>query len=565
MDARSDIYSFGIILYEMGTGQCPFRDPMANLLMDAILHRPPVPPASLNPAVSARLEQLILKALEKSAARRYQSVREMRIDLERLVERSPHVLARPPLRSRARRKPITALAILPLVNSNADPETEYISDGITENIINSLSQLSNLRVMARSTVFRYKGWDTDPVAVGRELNVGAVLTGRMVSRGDNLNLSAELVDVADGAQIWGGQKSYKFADILSMQEEIATEIATQLSLRLTGWEKQLIAKHHTESRDAYQAYLRGRYMASKYTEEGMKKAIEYFRRAIDIDPAFALAYAGLAMAYWNVSAVYFAPTEVMPKARDVARKALDIDSNLAESHAAAALVKMAYEWDRKEAEREFKLATELNPGYATVYQWHGWHLAIMGRLEESIVELKRAQGLDPLSEINTYIGLSYYWDRQYHNAIEEFKRTLELYPNFWLPHLYLGWAHLQLRNFSEAQKELTDALRLEDNSWTVASLAYSAALSGAQARARQLLAELQQRAISEFVAPYFIARIYAGLGEEGQAFDWLEKAYENRDECLTWLKVDPTMDSLRENGAYSDLLSRIGLLAESCQ
>jgi len=565
VDARSDIYSFGIILYEMATGQCPFRDPMAKLVTDAILHRPPVSPASLNPALSARLEHLIVKALDKSAARRYQSVREMRVDLERLIGPTPVVLPRPPLRPRARRKPIAALAILPLVNSNADPETEYISDGITENIINGLSHLPKLRVMARSTVFRYKGCDSDPIAVGRELNVGAVLTGRLVQRGDNLNLSAELVDVADGAQIWGLQHSYKLADILSVQEEIATEIAAQLSVRLTGWEKQQLAKHHTENREAYQAYLRGRYMASKYTEEGMKKAIDYFRQAIDIDPAFALAYAGLAMAYWNVSAVHFAPMEVMPKARDVARKALEIDSDLAESHAAVALVKMAYEWDRKEAEREFKLATELNPGYATVYQWHGWHLAIMGRLEESIVELKLAQSLDPLSEINTYIGLSYYWHRRYDGAIEEFKRTLELYPDFWLPHLYLGWTHLQLGNLSVAQKELTDALRLEDNSWTVASLAHAAALSGDQARARQLLAELQHRGVRQFVAPYFIARIYVGLGEEQQALAWLEKAYENRDECLTWLKVDPTMDSLRANSAYSDLLSRIGLHPESGQ
>jgi tetratricopeptide (TPR) repeat protein len=226
---------------------------------------------------------------------------------------------------------------------------------------------------------------------------------------------------------------------------------------------------------------------------------------------------------------------------------------------------MAYEWDRKEAEREFKLAAELNPGYATVYQWHGWHLAIMGRLEESVVELKRAQSLDPLSEINTYLGLSYYWDRRYNNAIEEFNRTLELYPDFWLPHLYLGWTHLQLGSMGVAQKELSDAFRLEDNSWTVASLAHASAGSGDQAHARQLLAELQQRAVRQFVAPYFIARIYVGLGEQQQAFAWLEKAYENRDECLTWLKVDPTMDSLRGNPAYSDLLSRIGLLPESGQ
>jgi eukaryotic-like serine/threonine-protein kinase len=559
LDARTDLFSFGAVLYEMATGRMAFLGKSAAVTYEAILNRLPVPPSSFNPVISPGLEGLIFKALDKDPDRRYQSSRELRVDLQRLLTPSSAISVMTPLRRRRGRKAITSIAILPLVNTNVEPQMEYVSDGITENIINSLSHLPRLRVMARSTVFRYKGREADPLTVGRELNVGAVLTGRLVQRGDTLKISTELVDVDDGARIWGTQYSRGLTDIFSVQEEIATEISSLLCLRLTGREKQQLTKHYTKNSEAYQAYLRGRYMASKYTEEGMKKAIEYFRQAIEIDPAFALAYAGLAMTYWNVSAVQFAPTEVMPKARDAARKALQIDPQLAESHAAVALVEMAYEWNRAEAEREFKLATQLNPGYSTMYQWHGWHLAIMGRLEESIAELKRAQELDPLSEINTYIGLSYYWARQYVPAIEQFQKAIELYPHFWLPHLFLGWTHLQQGNLIPAREQLTEALRLEESPWTVASLAYASAVSGDRARAHELLADLQQRASRQFVTPYFVARIFSGLGEKQQAFVWLEKAYDARDECLTWLKVDPTMDSLRGDPRYPDLLHRVGL------
>lgn len=559
IDARTDIYGLGVVLYEMATRQRPFRGDSMLRLFDSILHQSVVAPRAMNPRISSEMERIILKCLEKEPENRYQSARELRVDLQRLLTPSSVITSVLPARRKRGPKAITSIAILPLVNTSADPQTEYVSDGISENIINALSHLPKLRVMARSTVFRFKGSEVDPITVGRELNVGAVLTGRLVQRGDTLNISTELVDVSDGARIWGEQYSRKLADILFVQDEIAVEISSRLRLSLTGPEKQRLAKHYTENREAYQAYLRGRYMASKYTKEGMKKAIDYFRQAIEIDPAFALAYAGLAMSYWNVSAVQFAPTEVMPKAREAARKALEIDPQLAESHAAVALVKMAYEWDRMDAEKEFRIAIQLNPGYATMYQWHGWHLAIMGRLGESIAELKRAMELDPLSEINTYLGLAYYWGRQHDTAVEQFQKALELGADFWLPHLYLGWTHLQQNHMTRANEELSEAFRLEDNPWTVASLAHASAVSGDKIQAHRLLVDLRQRAAQQFVAPYFVARIFTGLGEKEQAFGCLEQAYDVRDECLTWLKVDPTMDSLRSDQRYPDLLRRLGL------
>lgn len=559
IDARTDIYGLGVVLYEMATHHRPIQGKSMPQLFASILHQSVIAPRAVNPRISTEMERIILKCMEKDPDYRYQSARELRVDLQRLLTPSSVIPAAEPIRRPRGPKSITSIAILPLLNTSADPQTEYVSDGISENIINALSHLPKLRVMARSTVFRYKGREVDPVAVGRELNVGAVLTGRLVQRGDTLNISTELVDVTDGARIWGEQYRHKLADILLVQDEIAMEISSRLRLRLSGREKQRLAKHCTENREAYQAYLRGQYMASKYTKDGMGKAIDYFRQAIEIDSAFALAYAGLAMSYWNVSAVQFAPTDVMPKAREAARKALEIDPQLAESHAAVALIKMAYEWDREEAEREFRLAIQLNPGYATMYQWHGWHLAIMGRMVESIAELKRALKLDPLSEINTYLGLSYYWGRQYDKAVEQFQKALELDAGFWLPHLYLGWTYLQQDHMTRANEELSTAFRLEDNPWTVASLAHASAVSGDGGQAYRFLADLQQRCAQQFVTPYFVARVFTALGEREQAFGWLERAYDVRDECLTWLKVDPTMDSLHGDRRYPDLLRRLGL------
>ncbi len=375
---------------------------------------------------------------------RYQSAAEFRTDLKRLKRDTdsgrtavsgPPVAAAP--RSQQPSKTIDSLAVLPFVNLSGDPEMEYLSDGITDTLINSLSQLRKLRVVPRSLTFRYKGREVDPQRVGSELNARAVLSGRVMQRGDTLLIGTELMDVARLSQLWGAQYNRKMADIFALQEEIAREISEKLRLQLTGDEKKRLTKRATGSKEAYQLYLKGRYWWDKRTLEGFNKGIEYFRQAIAKDPTYALAYAWLGRLLLSLAGFGFvAPKEAYPRAKEAAEKALEIDDTLAEAHTSLAHGKLFCDWDWSGAEREFERAIELNPSYADAHYFYGLALTMTGRFEEAIVEAKRALELDPLSlSSNWLLGFTFFMARQYDQAIAQQRETLELDPNFNFAHL----------------------------------------------------------------------------------------------------------------------------------
>jgi TolB-like protein/Tfp pilus assembly protein PilF len=462
----------------------------------------------------------------------------------------------------AQEEPVS-LAVLPFMNASSDAGTDYLSDGMTESIINSLSQLTSLRVMARSTVFRYKAREVDPQEIGHKLNVRAVLTGRVLQRGETLNIQTELVDVADGSQLWGEQYNLDFSDLFAVQEEIARVISEKLLSTLSGEQKKRLAKRYTESPEAYRIYLRGRFYWSKRTLEGLKKGVEYFQQAIDKDPNYALAYTGLADSYALLGSVEYSalpPSEAMPKARAAAIKALEVDDTLAEAHASVAYVHI-FDWHWSEAERAYRRAIELNPNYATAHHWYAMYLGAMGRFDEALEEIELAQELDPLSlPITAGVGWYFFLTRQHHRAIEEYRKTLEMDPNFYMAHFLLGLAHAQESMFDEAIAEFQKAQALSNgHPLMIAAPGYAYAALGQRDEAQGVLDELAHLSKRRYVSPYYIAVIYTGLGEMERAFDWLRRACDSRSEGLVWLKVDPLLDSLRADKRFADFLHRVGL------
>jgi TolB-like protein/Tfp pilus assembly protein PilF len=454
-----------------------------------------------------------------------------------------------------------SLAVLPLANVSADPNAEYLSDGITESIINSLSQLPGLRVMARSAVFRYKGREVDPLEVARELDVRAVLTGRVLYLGNRLIIRTELIDSADGRQIWGEQYDREPLDIIAVQGEISRDISEKLRLRLTGQQKQLLTKRYTEDTGAYHAYLKGRYHWNKRTEDGFRKGIECFQQAIEKDPNYALAYAGLADCY-NLLNSYGAlpPRESAPIIKAAARQALMIDDLLAEAHASLGHVRMMHDWDWPDAAREFLRALELNPNYATAHHWYALYLRALGKFDESLEEIRRAQRLDPLSLIiNTVVGAHFYYARQYDEAIAQCRKTLELDSNFHIAYGVIGAAYTEKGMYEEAIAELQKAISLSSGSDALAMLGYAYSVAGHGSEARKVLNRLRRLSDLKYVEPASMAIIYTGLAEKERAFQWLERAYEHRNELLMMLRVDPRLDSLRSDKRFADLLRRVGL------
>jgi serine/threonine protein kinase/Tfp pilus assembly protein PilF len=565
LDARTDLFSLGAVVYELATGRPAFPGNTAGVIFDSILNHPVISCARLNPRLPSELERIIARALEKERTQRYQSAANLRTDLVQLKREmeSGHTMSTSGT-SRARRvsRAIDSLAVLPLENVSGDPDAEYLSDGITGTLINSLATLPKLRVMAQSTVSRYKGSKIDPRGVGGELGVRAIVTGRMTQRGGSLLISVELVDVATGSQLWGGRYSRTLDDIFALQEEISNEISERLRLQLTGAEKRRLAKRHTENAEAYRLYLKGRYYWDKWTPEGFSKGMDYFQQAVERDPGYALAYAGLADSYvllgWNS---LLPPKEAFPKAKAAATRALEFEKALAEAHTSLAAPLWLYDWNWVEAQNEFKRSLELRSTYPTANHWYAEYLMTMGRLEEALTMIKHAQELDPLSLIiNVAAGWMLYYARLYDQAIEQLRKTLELEPNYPVTHWILG---LVYRKTGQYQMAIAEGERAVDSSGgnplMRAALAQTHATSGSKDEALQMLSDLTERAKQQYVSPYFFAGIHAGLGENDRALEYLQTAHKEKSHWLIYLHIDPSMDTLHDDPRFRDVLGSIGL------
>ena len=459
-----------------------------------------------------------------------------------------------------------SLAVLPFRNESEDPNAEYLSDGLTESIINSLSQLKHLRILGRNTVFRYKGREIDPQKIGAELGVRSVLTGRILQLGDRVIMRAEVVDVKGGWQLWGEQYHRKLSDILAIQEEIAEEISAKLRLKLTADEKRRITRRHTDNVEAYHLYLKGRHHWNKYAHKGLGKAAEYFKCAIEEDPIYALAYVGLSDSYYRLSNLYSPAAEAMPKARLAAEKALEIDETLGEAHAALGSVLMVYYWDWEGARREFLRAIELNPGSAIAHQRLGLFFNLVGKLPEALHQYEAALDLDPLSpSMSSSLAFEFFLLGDYERAIQQAAKSLEIDPNFPPTHYLLGWIHTRRGDFSKALESFERVSRLDDSSLYLAALGHAYGLNGEQKKALTILNQLEDRSKEQYVSSYSRALVYTGLGEKDLAFQWLEKAFAERSEMIPFIRIGADCDSLRSDPRFHSLLRRCRLETKSAR
>jgi eukaryotic-like serine/threonine-protein kinase len=574
LDPRTDLFSLGAVIYEMASGQQAFSGDTPALILSSVLSSRPKLIRNFDQGFPIELERLIDKALQKTRALRYQSALEVAGDLKRLKldmsQAKPASVTTPseeppttvPTPTRVRKKKqISSLAVLPFGNESKDAEAEYLSEGITDNIINSLSQFPDISVMARSTVFRYRN-STEPQKIGRELKVGAVLIGRVLQRGERLVVNAELVDVADGRQLWGSQYNTKFSEIFAIQEEISNRISSELRLRLSPQEKERLRQCDTRDATAYQLYLKGRHHWNKRTTDGVKKAIRYLQQAIDQDPGYALAYAGLADCF-ALFGGYRAlpPREAFPMSRASAMKALEIDDRVAEAHNSLAIASLFYDWNWSKAEEEFKRAIYLSPKYATAHQWYTIFLAAMERSDEALASIRRAHELDMLSlPINTHLGWAFYFFRQFDASVKQLQATLELDPDFILAHFVLGQAYTQQGKYTEAIAELQTAASLSARLPPILSaLGYAYALAGEIDQAQQILVELIEASSKKYVSAYDLALVNIGLGQKEKVFEMLSDAVKERCGWLVFLKTEPAFDSLRSDPRFRELIQTVGL------
>lgn len=551
--AATDIFSFGCVLYEMICGCRAFHGPNAVATLSAVLNDDPRSLGELVPDIPSELDRWISRCMRKDSDARPQSVRDVALVLRDLI-------GEPRRKYSSAGAEFESLAVLPFFTSASSPDAEYLADGIAESLINHFAQLPHLKVIARSTVFRHKQKDMDPIEVGRTLGVSAVLAGRVFQRGDVLLIAAELINVRDGLQLWGQQFKRQLIDIFAIEEEISRDISERLRVRFVPGQSGM-GKRYTENPEAYQLYMKGRFSWNKRTIEGMRQALTRFEQAVETDPSYARAYAGLADCT-SMLAIYGALDPVMAnwRAKAAQEMALQSDPELSEGHASRGFSLLLFDWDVHAAERELREALKLNSGYASAHQWLGFALGMTGRLAEARAAMKIAQQLDPFSaSINTTAVWPVYWAHLFDDAIEGFRTAIELHPGYWLAHYYLGLTYAHKGEFGPAILALRHAEEIGDSPWRYAGLGYVYGMAGERQRADALLQKLVELGKQQYVPAIYSAAIYVGLGECDRAFEWLRRAAEGRDWLIAWLPVDPLWDALRSDSRLCALQTEFGL------
>jgi eukaryotic-like serine/threonine-protein kinase len=541
-EAASDIFSLGAMLYEMATRKPAFSRPSPAETMAAILKDTP-------PRITASsdLDRIVSRCLAKEPRDRFPSASAVASALRVLLKRTT---------TGKKTQAVDSIAVLPFVNAGHDSNLDYLCDGITESLINNLAQIPKLRVLPRSTVFRHKGVELDLDRAVRELNVRVLLMGRIAQRENMLNVQAELIDPAADSQLWGQKYSRKLTDLSGVEEDIAREIAEVLRVKLSLADKKHLARRSTQDGEAYQLYLKGRYLWNQRTRDALERAIKYFLEAISRDPVYGLAYAGLADCYAVLGSFAFrAPQETFPRAKAAAQHAAKIDENLAEAHVTLAMVAAFFDFDRARADREFRRSLSINPGYAIAHQWYGTYLCLTADFQQGLAELHEAQRLEPLSPmINVQLGVGYYLARRYDVAAQVLRDAIEFEPSFWPAHCFLGMVYGQ-QHETRAIEEIKAAAELSGREpLTLSSLGYILGRMGEREQAAGVLEELRVRSRTEYIAAYHFALLHLALGDENNSFERLKECLSQHSPYAVWLKVESRFDPLRADARYEFLL-----------